>query len=101
SSDHAYARLGASTYGTSDTGFRGGLSGQPLTDQLTVLAFDNIEGQAIPGVSVLVGDDCASAEIQRTDSTGVATFSGDLGPKRSITLSVKCFQPITFYDVPV
>jgi hypothetical protein len=89
------------TYGNSDNGFRGGLSGQPLTDQLTVLVFDNIEGQSIPGVSVLVGDDVDSGQIQRTDRNGVATFTGDLGPQRSVTLAVKCFQPITFYDVPV
>lgn len=89
------------TYGNSDNGFRGGLSGQPLSDQLTVLAFDNAEGMAIPGVTVLLGDDVATGEIQHTDRNGVASFSGDLGPKRTITLAIKCFQPITFYDVPV
>ncbi len=89
------------TYGNSDNGFRGGLSGQPLVDQLTVLAFDNVEGQSLPGVSVLLGEDVDSGEVKRTDKNGVVTFSGELGPKRSITLAMKCFQPITFYDVPV
>jgi hypothetical protein len=89
------------TYGNSDNGFRGGLSGQPLGKQLTVLAFDNIEGQALPGVAVLVGDDVDSGEVKHTDKNGVATFSGDLGPRRSVTLAMKCFQPITFFDVPV
>jgi hypothetical protein len=88
-------------YGNSDNGFRGGLSGQPLDQQLTVLAFDDYEGNAIPGVTVLVGDDVETGEIARTDRNGVATFSGDLGPKRTITLAIKCFQPVTFFDVPV
>jgi hypothetical protein len=88
-------------YGNSDNGFRGGLSGQPLDQQLTVLAFDDYEGNAIPGVTVLVGDDVETGQIARTDRNGVATFSGDLGPKRTITLAIKCFQPVTFFDVPV
>ncbi|HVY27430.1 MAG TPA: IPT/TIG domain-containing protein [Polyangiaceae bacterium] len=89
------------TYGNSDNGFRGGLSGQPLSNQLTVLAFDNIEGQAIPGVSVLLGDDVSSGKVTHTDKNGVATFSGKLGSKGTVTLAVKCFQPVTFYDVAV
>ena len=89
------------TYGNSDNGFRGGLSGQPLSNQLTVLAFDNVAGAALPGVAVLAGDDVDSGEVEHTDQNGVATFSGNLGPMRSITLALKCFQPITFYDVPV
>ena len=88
-------------YGNSDNGFRGGLSGQPLSSQLTVLAFNNLFGSAIPGVAVLAGDDVDTGQIAHTDKNGVATFSGDLGPQRSITLALKCFQPITFYDVPV
>lgn len=89
------------TYGNSDNGFRGGLSGQPLSSQLTVLAFDNIEGQALPGVSVLFGDDVDAGQIEHTDKNGVATFSGKLGKKGTVTLAIKCFQPITFYDVSV
>jgi hypothetical protein len=89
------------TYGNSDNGFRGGLSGQPLSAQLTVLAFDNVEGAALPGVSVLLGDDVDSGEVEHTDHNGVASFSGDLGKKGTVTLALKCFQPITFYDVAV
>jgi hypothetical protein len=90
-------------YGDSDDGFKGGLSGQPLsmTKQITVLAFDNIEGQAIPGVSVLLGTDASSGQVKQTNANGVVTFTGELGEKQSVTLAVKCFQPITFYDVPV
>lgn len=89
------------TYGNSDNGFRGGLAGQPLSKELTVLAFDNFEGRALPGVTVLLGESVDDGEVKRTDRNGVVTFSGDLGPKRSVTLALKCFQPVTFFDVPV
>lgn len=88
-------------YGNTDDGFRGGLSGQALSQQLTVLAFDDVEGAALPGVSVLVGSDVETGQVLHTDRNGVVTFSGDLGPKTTITLAMKCFQPVTFYDVPV
>jgi hypothetical protein len=92
------------TYGNSDNGFRGGLSGEALsnTKQLTVLAFDSIDGNAIPGVHVLLGEDASLGPVKRTDKNGVATFAGDdLGEKQTVTLALECFQPITFYDVPV
>lgn len=88
-------------YGNSDNGFRGGLSGQPLDDRLTVLVFDDFEGAALPGVTVLVGDDHETGQIKRTDRNGVVSFAGELGPKRSVTIAVECFQPITFFDVAV
>jgi hypothetical protein len=90
-------------YGNSDNGFRGGLSGQPIaqTKQITVLAFDEYEGHAIPGISVLVGDSVASGQVEQTDGSGVATFSGDFGEKQTITLAGKCWQPMTFFDVGV
>lgn len=88
-------------YGNSDNGFRGGLSGQPLTDQLTVLAFDDFEGAALPGVSVLVGSSVETGVVKRTDENGVVTFSGDFGPKVTVTLAARCLQPVTFFDVPV
>jgi hypothetical protein len=90
-------------YGNSDNGFRGGLSGQPLvtTQQITVVAFDDYEGRALPGVTVLVGDSVESGQVKRTDRNGVVSFSGDLGDKQTITLAAKCLQPITFVDVTV
>jgi IPT/TIG domain len=88
-------------YGNSDNGFRGGLSGQPLADKLTVLAFDDYEGRAIPGVSVLLGDDVATGQLKKTSGEGVASFAGELGPTVTVTLAKECFQPVTFFDVPV
>jgi hypothetical protein len=90
------------TYGNSDNGFRGGLSGQPLTSQLKVLAFDAFSGAAVPGVAVIVGSDGVGGPTATTDSQGVAVISRpDLGPRRTVTLAKTCFQPVTFVDVPV
>ena len=90
--------LDAFTYGDSDNGFRGGLSGQPLGSQLTVLVLNGFTGDVIPGATVIAGDDF----VKTTDSAGIAVFqSPDLGPKRSVTVARDCFQPITFVDVPV
>lgn len=90
-------------YGNSDNGFRGGLSGQPLemSHSLTVLAFADLEGAAIPGVTVLLGEDAATGRIAHTDRSGVATFTDVPGSRVTVTLAMKCFQPVTFFDVPV
>jgi len=91
------------TYGNGEDGFKRALSGDSLakSKQLTVIAFDSFEGQAIPGVTVLLGTDVDSGQVQHTDQNGVANFTGDLGKAQTVTLALKCFQPITFYDVPV
>jgi hypothetical protein len=89
----------AFTYGDSDNGFRGGLAGQPLSDELRVLALDGYSGNALPGSTVVLDEDLSSAK--KTDTGGVAIFQGQLGPKRSVTVAHKCYQPVTFVDVPV
>jgi hypothetical protein len=88
-------------YGNSDNGFRGGLSGQPLAGQITVLVFDDYEGAALPGVSVLVGESADTGQVKRTDKDGVVTFAGDFGNEVTVTIAARCLQPITFFDVPV
>ncbi len=94
--------LDAFTYGNSDNGFKGGLSGNTLDANLRVLAFDNITGLAIKGATVIVGDTLASADELTTDGNGVAVDSkAGLGPTRSVTIAAKCYQPQTFVDVPV
>jgi len=94
--------LDAFTYGDSDNGFRGGLSGQPLVSELRVLALDNFAGIPIAGASVIAGDDLASAIVAKTDQSGGAVIqAAGLGPKRTVTIAKKCYQPITFVDVPV
>ncbi|HET9953982.1 MAG TPA: IPT/TIG domain-containing protein [Polyangiaceae bacterium] len=87
-------------YTNSDNGFRGGFTGSPLRDELTVLVFDSIQGEALPGASVIVGVD--DPEVERTDRDGVAVVQQrELGPKQTITVVRRCFQPVTFVDVPV
>lgn len=94
--------LDAFTYGDTDNGYKGGLSGEPLSGELRVLALDAYSGDAIPGATVVAGDNLASALVKQTDSGGVVVFQdAGLGPKRSVTVAKKCYQPITFVDVPV
>jgi hypothetical protein len=94
--------LDAFTYVVSDNGFRGGLSGNALESSLKVLALDDYTGAAIPGATVIVGDDIDTAHTQTTDGFGTAQVEADgLGPRVSVTIAKHCFQPITFVDVPV
>jgi hypothetical protein len=94
--------LDAFTYGDSDNGYKGGLSGQPLATELRVIALDNYTGDPVAGAHVVAGSDLASAIVKQTDSAGVAVVQApNLGPKRSVTIAKKCYQPITFVDVPV
>jgi hypothetical protein len=94
--------LDAFTYGNSDNGFKGGLSGGALSGELKVLTLDGYTGFEVSGATVIVGDDAATASVQTTDKAGVTVFTdASLGPKRTVTISKKCYQPITFVDVPV
>ncbi|MGE0327906.1 MAG: IPT/TIG domain-containing protein [Polyangiaceae bacterium] len=92
--------LDAFVYGDTSNGFRGGLSGNTLGSELRVIVLDDYSGNAIPNAKVILGDDVANAGT--TNSQGVVVFSqASLGPKRSVTIASKCYQPITFADVPV
>jgi hypothetical protein len=94
--------LDAFIYGDSESGFVGGLSGQPLQGELSVSVVDNFTGSPIPGASVIAGSSEPAALVETTNSKGVARFSGDnLGPTQTITVAAKCFSPVTFVDVPV
>lgn len=94
--------LDAFTYGDSDNGFRGGLSGQPISGALRVLALDGFTGNVIPGATVMVGDGDDGTLVGSTDGAGVALFSGpEVVPGKSVTVARKCYQPRTFAAVPV
>jgi hypothetical protein len=94
--------LDAFTYVVSNDGFRGGLSGNALDGELTVLALNDETGDAIPGATVLVGDDVDTAITANTDGFGTGLVSSDeLGSAVTVTIAKHCFQPITFVDVPV
>jgi hypothetical protein len=94
--------LDAFAYGNSDDGFKGGLSGNTLDDHLKVLALDNITSRGLKGATVIVGSDLESADVLKTDGNGVVVVSRpDLGPKRTVTIARKCYQPQTFVDVTV
>jgi len=88
------------TYVDSDNGYRGGLSGDTLDAELTVIALNDFTGSPIPGATVILGDDLATA--RETGPNGVVQYSGEsLGPARSVTVAMTCFQPVTFVDVGV
>src|SRR4051812_9738735 len=94
--------LDAFVYSNSDNGYKGGLSGKALKDDLRVLVLDNITAEGLPGATVIVGDDTSSADILKTDESGVTVDSKPgLGPKRTVTVARKCYQPQTFVDVGV
>ena len=94
--------LDAFSYGNSDDGFKGGLSGNTLQANLRVLALDDITGLALDGATVVVGTDLAIADVLQTDTSGVAVDSkAGLGPKQTVTIARKCYQPQTFVDVTV
>jgi hypothetical protein len=89
-------------YGNSDNGFKGGLSGNALRGSLKVIVLDNITGLALSEATVVVGDDLATADVLKTDRSGVVLDSkAGLGPRRSVTIARKCYQPQTFIDVSV
>ena len=91
----------AFTYQDATDGFRGGLTGGPLQGELRVFAFDSYQGKAIPGAQVIVGASPVVA-TSLTDAAGVVTFrDGRLVTKATVTVAARCFQPVTFVDVPV
>jgi hypothetical protein len=90
------------TYADSDNGFRGGLSGGRLGTQLKVVVLDAYTGAPVKSAYVLAGDDVTTGLSKITDGTGIVVFNDPmLGPKRSVTVAAKCYQPTTFIDVPV
>jgi hypothetical protein len=94
--------LDAFTYVVDSNGFRGGLAGDPLAGQVQVLVLDSVEGNAVPGATVLAGSSADSALTAETDSFGTALItSSTLDSKVTVTVAKKCFQPQTFIDVPV
>ena len=94
--------LDAFVYGDTDNGFRGGLSGDPLEDELRVIALDNFTGRAIGGATAIVGETLTSDGVQNADENGVVIFrKAGLGPEQTVTVAAPCYMPITFVGVPV
>jgi hypothetical protein len=90
------------SYVDSDNGYRGGLSGDPLKGTLRVLVLDSFKGEGLGGATVVAGDAVPSALVKQTEANGTITFDdASLTGARSVTVAKKCFQPVTFVDVPV
>lgn len=87
----------AFAYSDSKTNFRGGLSGNALNGKLEVLVLDRNMGTPLAGAAVVVG----SAQ-KPADATGRAVFEGpELLTAQPVTVAAKCYQPMTFAQVPV
>lgn len=94
--------VGAFRYSNTIEVIRGGLDGARLTDELTVIAIDEVTGAAVSGVAVILGQGADVLEPEFTDAEGVARFrQPDLGPVQTVTLASECYHPTTFIDVPV
>jgi hypothetical protein len=92
----------AYTYQDSHDGFKGGLGGKKLAGKLTVLAFDNFTGDAIPGAHVVIGSDVPPGLYKAANDDGVAVFDDpSLNKPVTVTVAAYCHSPITFVDVPV
>ena len=92
--------LDAFTYVDTNDGYRGGLSGAPLSDHLTVIVLNNATGRVVPGASVVLGQDLETART--TGSDGIVHYgAGEVEPTPTVTVAMPCFQPITFVAVPV
>jgi hypothetical protein len=92
----------AFTYDDSPDGYRGGLTGGALNGHLKVLVLDSWTGFPIPGATAVAGSDASTALVQKTDTTGAASFSdSSLLGSVTVTATEKCHQPLTFVDVPV
>lgn len=91
--------LDAFIYGDAETNFRGGLSGQPLDDELSVTVLDNITGRPIGGATVIRG--AKDPEVEFANTSGTVSFKGDFDEAQTITVAAKCFSPVTFVAVPV
>lgn len=93
--------LDAFTYSDSDNGFRGGLSGKPLSGTMRVLAFDSFKGLPLDGATVFFGE-TADGLKSKLDASGVTVVSDpSLVGKVNVTIARKCSQPQSFVAVPV
>lgn len=89
-------------YSDSDTGFRGGLSGAPLSQTMRVVVLNSMTSKTIAGAKVVLGGDPTSADVRTTDANGVVVIdSPDLAPRQTVTVAKRCFMPTTFVDVSV
>jgi hypothetical protein len=94
--------LDAYTYEDSVDGYKGGLSGQPLTGKLRVLVYDNFKGDPVPGAHVVVGTDPATEIRRDVDATGVVEITDpSLASPVTVTVAASCMSPITFVKEPV
>ena len=88
------------TYGDSNNGFRGGLSGNDLAGKLRVIAINSYTGRGIGNARVVLGTDTGSART--ADPNGVVAIDDpSLDRRVTVTVAAHCYMPTTFFDVSV
>lgn len=91
---------------TPDAAPIGGLSGAPITTDLTV--YVTAGGSPLPGAYVIAGTQfdirqlgASGSGIRQTGADGTARFTGDVSGPTTVTVAARCFQPLTLVHVPV
>jgi hypothetical protein len=98
--------IGAFSY-ESGASLQGGLSGTALTTQLSVHVTAP-GGRPIAGAYVILGSDFELASldqpgsaVRQTDASGTTVFADTFAERPLVTIAARCFQPLSFVDVPV
>ncbi len=106
SADATDTLLGAFSY-EPGAALQGGLSGEPLANQLSVHV-SAPGGSPIAGAYVILGSSFdldllaqPDATVRRTDAAGAALFARPFDGPALVTVAARCFQPVSFVDVPV
>jgi len=86
---------------------RGGLSGEAISNELTVYVTAP-GGKPLPEAYVILGSDFDLARlgepgsgIRKTDAGGRAPFTGEVSGPVTVTVAAHCYQPFSFVAVPV
>lgn len=91
----------AYTYADTIDGYRGGLAGDKLPGELSVLALANPDGTFVEGATIVVRGSDGAVQTKLTGASGVAAFPAPPPPPLTVTLTKKCLQPTTFDGVAV
>ncbi len=96
----SFTVLDAFAYADTEDGYRGGLAGDVLDGSLTVLVLDGYTGAPLPGATVVLDAELATATMTGEDGRAEIALP-DAAPTRTVTAAAPCHQPMTLVGVPV
>jgi hypothetical protein len=91
----------AYTYADTNDGYRGGLAGEKLPGELSVLALSYPDGDLVDSATVIVRGADGTTQNKLTSGSGVAAFPTPPPAPLTVTITKKCLQPTTFAGVEV